>query len=63
MRIDASRRECAKNKLHARPTAKKSVDCGILAMTFLTCILFDKDTKTRHFHQKLLRESLLQMLA
>lgn len=38
-----------------------SVDCGILAMAFL--ILFDEDPKTQRFEEKLLQESLLQMLA
>ena len=38
-----------------------SVDCGILAMAFL--ILFDEDPKTQRFDEKLLQESLLQMLA
>ena len=40
-----------------------SVDCGTFAMAFLTCILFDEDPKTQRFNEKLLRESLLQMLA
>ena len=32
-------------------------------MAFFTCILFDEDPKTQRFDKKLLRESLLQMLA
>ena len=28
---------------------KNSVDCGIFAMEFLTCILFDEDLKTQRF--------------
>ena len=35
-----------------------SVNCGLLAMAFLTCILFDEDPKTQRFDEKLLRESL-----
>ena len=39
------------------------VDCGIFAMAFLTCILFDEDPNTQRLDEKLLPESLLQMLA
>ena len=59
MRIDASRWRCA-----ARPNVMpvqqqtNSVNCGLLAMAFLTCILFDEDPKTQRFDEKLLRESL-----
>ena len=30
-----------------------SVDCGIFAMAFLTCILSDEDPKTQRFDEKL----------
>ena len=40
-----------------------SADYGIFAMAFLTCLLFDEDPKTQRFDEKLLPESLLQMLA
>ena len=42
-----------KIKCHACPTAN-SVDCGIFAMASLTCFLFDADSKTQHFDEKLL---------
>ena len=52
-------------KINGMPFQKQtnSVDCGIFAMAFLTWILFDEDPKTQHFDEKLLRESLLQVLA
>ena len=52
-------------KINTMPVQQQtySVDCGIFPMAFLTCILFDEDPKTQRFDEKLLRESLLQMLA
>ena len=53
MRIDRSRWGYDKVKCHACPTAI-SVDCGIFAMASLTCFLFDTDSKTQRFDEKLL---------
>ena len=52
-------------KVNVMPVQQQtnSVDCGIFATAFLTCILFDEDRKTQRFDEKLLRESLLQVLA
>ena len=52
-------------KINVLPVQQQtnSVDCGISAIAFLTCILFYEDPKTQRFDEKLLRESLLQMLA
>ena len=52
-------------KINGMPVQQQtnSLDCGTFAMAFLTCILFDEDPKTQRFDEKLLRESLLQMLA
>ena len=36
-----------------------SVDCGIFAMAFLTCILFDEDSKTQRFDEKLLEGNFI----
>ena len=61
MRIDASRWNVLKANVMRVQQQTNSVDCGILAMAFL--ILFDEDPKTQRFEEKLLQESLLQMLA
>ena len=52
-------------KINVTPVQQQTnlVDCGIFAMAFLTYILLDEDPKTQCFDEKLLRESLLQMLA
>ena len=52
-------------KINVMPVQQQtnSVDCGILAMAFLICTLFDEDPKSQRFDEKLLRESLLQMFA
>ena len=52
-------------KINVMPVQQQtnSVDCGIFAMAFLICILFDENPKTQRFDEKLLQESLLQMLA
>ena len=51
-------------KINVMPVQQQtnSVNCGIFAMVFLTCILLDEDPKTQRLDEKLLRESLLQML-
>ena len=52
-------------KINVKPVQQQtnSVDCGIFAMAFSTCILFDENPKTQHFNEKLFRKNLLQSLA
>ena len=52
-------------KINVKPFQQQtnSVDCGIFAMAFLTCILFDENPKTQHFNEKLFQKNLLQLLA
>ena len=48
-------------KLNAMPVQQQtnSVDYGIFAMAFLTCILFDEDRKTQRLDEKLLWEKFI----